>query len=217
VPRPKAGLTWLHIGGSNIGAEEARALAEAFSAGSCPRAGLSVYDLEIGDMWKFLSNGNDVPPAAARAVEAALAAAPARHGGHAEQRTTVAALQRLALARTVFGTGPIEGREGKVRWVDPDFGSTLTIYNRGSQSNCWVNNTRKLWTSPMNFRFSGGRPGPFRAGRGRALPVPASWHRRPWWLGVGWRGRGKRRARPTRPRGDSNVVKSSNDQRAAEG
>jgi hypothetical protein len=31
------------------------------------------------------------------------------------------------------------GAEGKIHRVDPDFGSTLTVSNRDSQSNCWVN------------------------------------------------------------------------------
>ena len=31
------------------------------------------------------------------------------------------------------------GDKGKIHRVDPDFGSTLTVCNRDSQSNCWVN------------------------------------------------------------------------------
>jgi hypothetical protein len=41
--------------------------------------------------------------------------------------------------------------EGKIHRVDSDFGSTLTVSNTDSQSNCWVN--WKLWVNPVDFRF----------------------------------------------------------------
>jgi hypothetical protein len=48
------------------------------------------------------------------------------------------------------------GPEGKVHRVDPDFGSTLTVSNRASQSNCWVN--WKIMGQPCEFHLleSGG-------------------------------------------------------------
>jgi hypothetical protein len=43
------------------------------------------------------------------------------------------------------------GREpkGKIHRVDPDFGSTLTVSNRDSQSNRWVN--LKMMGQPCEF------------------------------------------------------------------
>jgi hypothetical protein len=40
--------------------------------------------------------------------------------------------------------------KGKIHRVDPDFGSTLTISNRGSQSKCWVN--LKIMGEPCEFQ-----------------------------------------------------------------
>ena len=45
--------------------------------------------------------------------------------------------------------------EGKIHRVDPDFGSTLTVSNRDSQSNCWVN--WKIMGQPCEFQV--GEPG----------------------------------------------------------
>jgi hypothetical protein len=43
--------------------------------------------------------------------------------------------------------------EGKIHRVDLDFGSTLTVCNRDSQSNCWVN--WKIMGQPYGFQVSG--------------------------------------------------------------
>jgi hypothetical protein len=40
---------------------------------------------------------------------------------------------------TPIAVSPFAEPDGKVHRVDPDFGSTLTVTNRDSQSNCWVN------------------------------------------------------------------------------
>jgi hypothetical protein len=40
--------------------------------------------------------------------------------------------------------------KGKIHRVDPDFGSTLTVSNRDSQSNCWVN--WKIMGRPCEFQ-----------------------------------------------------------------
>jgi hypothetical protein len=40
--------------------------------------------------------------------------------------------------------------KGKIHRVDPDFGSTLTVSNRDSQSNCWVN--WKIMGQPCEFQ-----------------------------------------------------------------
>jgi hypothetical protein len=40
--------------------------------------------------------------------------------------------------------------EGKIHRVDPDFGSTFSVSNRGSQSNCWVN--WKIMGQPCEFQ-----------------------------------------------------------------
>eukprot|EP01051_Picozoa_sp_SAG22_P006234 SAG22_NODE_401_length_11080_cov_18.258082_9_plen_174_part_00 len=90
-------LTALVLSINSIGPAGAAALAEAFAAGSCPRAGLSLPSLGIG---------NNIPAAAEQAVTAALAAAPARHA----ERRTVAARQRLALACVAFAPEPLPGR-----------------------------------------------------------------------------------------------------------
>jgi hypothetical protein len=42
------------------------------------------------------------------------------------------------------------GGGGKINRVDPDFGSTLTVSSRDSQSNCWVN--RKIMGQPCEFQ-----------------------------------------------------------------
>jgi hypothetical protein len=49
--------------------------------------------------------------------------------------------------------------EGKVHRVGPDFGSTLTVFNRDSQSNCWVD--WKITGQPCEFqvRRASGSPG----------------------------------------------------------
>jgi hypothetical protein len=52
--------------------------------------------------------------------------------------------------------------EGKIHRVDPDFGSTLTVSNRDSQSNCWVN--WKIMGRPCGFQVS---QQPLRRGRRR--------------------------------------------------
>ena len=41
--------------------------------------------------------------------------------------------------------------EGKINGVDPDFGSTLTVANRDSQSNSWVN--WKIMSQPCEFQI----------------------------------------------------------------
>ena len=48
--------------------------------------------------------------------------------------------------------------EGKIHRVDPDFGSTFSVSNRGSQSNCWVNWKTmgqpcgfQVWVRPCNL------------------------------------------------------------------
>jgi hypothetical protein len=41
--------------------------------------------------------------------------------------------------------------KGEIHRVDPEFGSTVTVSSRDSQSNCWVN--WKKWVNPVNFRF----------------------------------------------------------------
>ena len=55
-------------------------------------------------------------------------------------------------ARSVFSArrGPRVRDEGKIYRVDPDFGSTLTVSNRDSQSNCWVN--WKMMGQPCVFQ-----------------------------------------------------------------
>jgi hypothetical protein len=45
--------------------------------------------------------------------------------------------------------------EGKIHRVDPDFGSTSTVSNRDSQSNCWVN--LKIMGLPCEFQVRSGR------------------------------------------------------------
>ena len=40
--------------------------------------------------------------------------------------------------------------QGKIHRVDPDFGSTLTVFNRDSHSNCWVN--LKIVGQPCEFQ-----------------------------------------------------------------
>jgi hypothetical protein len=42
------------------------------------------------------------------------------------------------------------GDKGKIHRVDPDFGSTLTVCNRDSQSKCWVN--WKILGQPCGFQ-----------------------------------------------------------------
>jgi hypothetical protein len=54
--------------------------------------------------------------------------------------------------------------EGKIHRVDPDFGPTLTVCNRDSQSNCWVN--WKIMSHPCELQVLG-QPGPAR-------PLPRS-------------------------------------------
>jgi hypothetical protein len=55
--------------------------------------------------------------------------------------------------------------KGKIHRVDPDFGSALTVSNRDSQSNCWVN--LKIIVHPGDFQVHarGKRPGPRRGRR----------------------------------------------------
>ena len=43
-----------------------------------------------------------------------------------------------------------ERREGKIHRNDPDFGSTLTVSNRDSQSDCWVD--WKIMGQPCEFQ-----------------------------------------------------------------
>jgi hypothetical protein len=48
------------------------------------------------------------------------------------------------------GGRPRVERQAKINRVDPYFGSTLTVSNRDSQSNCWVN--LKLMGQPCEFQ-----------------------------------------------------------------
>jgi hypothetical protein len=59
---------------------------------------------------------------------------------------TVSSLGPMARQRTLTSTSP----KGKIHRVDPDFGSTLTVSNRDSQSNCWVN--WKIMGQPCEFQ-----------------------------------------------------------------
>eukprot|EP01051_Picozoa_sp_SAG22_P000165 SAG22_NODE_3_length_48349_cov_158.681180_26_plen_173_part_00 len=88
-------LARLYLAGNAIGPAGAAALADVFGSGACPHT--------TGLVVPMLSHGNDISAAKVRVVEAALAAGPGRH---AEFRgRIVAALQRLAVARAVFGPG----------------------------------------------------------------------------------------------------------------
>ena len=40
--------------------------------------------------------------------------------------------------------------KGKIHRVDPDFGSSLTVVDRDSQSNCWIN--WKIMGQPWEFQ-----------------------------------------------------------------
>ena len=48
---------------------------------------------------------------------------------------------------------PCADPKGKIHRVDPDFGSSLTVSNRDSQSNCWVN--FKIVGQPCEFQVCG--------------------------------------------------------------
>jgi hypothetical protein len=59
----------------------------------------------------------------------------------------------LAQVREKYGVDERAGSEGKIHRVDPDFGSTLTVSNRDSHSNCWVD--WKITGQPCEFQVPG--------------------------------------------------------------
>jgi hypothetical protein len=67
----------------------------------------------------------------------------------AARRRRPAGARGLRLAR---GSRPWAAgtHEGKIHRVDPDSGSTLTVSNRDSQSDCWVN--WKIMGQPCEFQ-----------------------------------------------------------------
>jgi hypothetical protein len=56
------------------------------------------------------------------------------------------------LVRAISCDGVIVAPQPEIHRVDPEFGSTLTVSNRDSQSNCWVN--LRIWVNPVNFTFT---------------------------------------------------------------
>jgi hypothetical protein len=66
-------------------------------------------------------------------------------------------LQRSDLLAERHNTASLKG---KIHRVDPDFGSTLTVSSRDSQSNCWVN--LKIMGQPCDFQVLTSGSGPVR-------------------------------------------------------
>jgi hypothetical protein len=58
--------------------------------------------------------------------------------------------QQVAAAQRRLDTSLLSLANGKIHRVDPDFGSTLTVSNRDSQSNCLVN--WKIMGQPCEFQ-----------------------------------------------------------------
>ena len=67
-----------------------------------------------------------------------------------ETKPTIKTTDEAAATRPEVATASRAGAEGEIHRVDPDFGSSLTVSNRDSHSNCWVN--WKIMGQPCGFQ-----------------------------------------------------------------